>query len=148
MKAALTSVVACSVLIMILVGVRGAQQTRDQGELLSEAQRQHRILAPVMDKKLRYTHRLITSLAIEDFAQMALDARELKLIGETTLMKVSPDLEYAKYSTEFSTVVEELGRRAKAHDLNGSTLSFIRLTMNCVECHKYVRDRNIFGRNR
>jgi hypothetical protein len=80
MKAALTSVVASSVLIMILMGVRGAQQTRDQGELLSEAQKQHRILAPVMDKKLRYTHRLITSLAIEDFAQMALDARELKLI--------------------------------------------------------------------
>jgi hypothetical protein len=91
---------------------------------------------------------LITSLTIEDFAQMALDVRELKLIGETTLMKVSPNLEYVKYSTEFSSGVEDLGRRAKAQDLNGATLSSIRLTMNCVECYKYVRDKNLFGRKR
>ena len=79
---------------------------------------------------------------------MALDARELKLIGETTLMKISPNVEYVRFSTEFGAVVEELGRRAKAHDLNGATLSFIRLTMNCVECHKHVRDKNLLGHNR
>ena len=79
---------------------------------------------------------------------MADDARELRLIGDSTLLKISPNLEYAKYSIEFSSIVDELGRRAKDHDLNGATLSYIRLTVNCVECHKYVRDKNIFGRNR
>ncbi len=57
-------------------------------------------------------------------------------------------MEYIKFSAAFSSVVEELGRRAKAHDLNGVTLSYIRLSMNCVECHKFVRDQNILGRNR
>src|SRR5262245_52437589 len=142
MRMALATVLASSVLVLVLVGVRAAQEPGERPNPLSEAQRQHRLLAPIMDKKLRYTQRLITSLAIEDFKQMALDARELKLIGETTLMKVSPNLEYVKFSTEFSSVMEELGHRAKAHDLNGATLSYIRLTMNCVDCHKYVRDRS------
>jgi hypothetical protein len=148
MRTALATTLASSFVILLLVGVRAAQEPSERPNPLFEAERQHKVLAPIMDKKLRYTHRLITSLAIEDFQQMALDARELKLIGETTLMKVSPNLEYVRFSTEFSSVVEELGHRAKAHDLNGATLSYIRLTMNCVDCHKYVRDTNILGRNR
>jgi hypothetical protein len=41
------------------------------------------------------------SLATEDFAHMAVDAGELRRIGETTLMKVSPSQEYVKYAIEF-----------------------------------------------
>ena len=148
MRTALATVLVSSVLVLVLVGVRAAQEPREKANPLFEAEKRHKLLAPIMEKKLRYTHQLITSLATEDFARMAIDARELKLIGETALMKVSPNLGYVKYSAEFSSVVEELGRRAKAHDLNGATLSYIRLTMNCVECHKYVRDENILGRNR
>jgi hypothetical protein len=148
MRTALSTILASSLLILVLVGVRAAQEPSGRPNPRFEAERQHKVLAPIMEKKLHYTHRLITSLAIEDFKQMALDARELKLIGDTALMKVSPNLEYVRFSTEFSSVLEELGRRAKAHDLNGATLSYIRLTMNCVDCHKYVRDKSILGRNR
>jgi hypothetical protein len=148
MRLALGSVLGSSILILVLVGVRAAQQPRDQANPVAEARQQHRILEAAMDAKLRHTHRLITSLAVEDFARMAQDAAELRRIGESALLKISPDVEYVKFCTEFSTVVEELGRRAKAHDLNGATLSFIRLTMNCVECHKHVRDKNLAGRNR
>ena len=30
--------------------------------------------------------------------------------------------------------------KAKAKNLDGATLAYVRLTMNCIECHKYVRD--------
>ncbi len=148
MRAALASVLASSVLILVLAGVRAAQEPSGRPNPLSEAEKQHKILAPIMDKKLRYTHLLITSLATEDFKQMASDARDLKLIGETTLLKISPNLEYVRFATEFSSVTGELEHRARDHDLNGAMVSYIRLTMNCVECHKYVRDKNILGRNR
>jgi hypothetical protein len=148
MKTLLTSVLACLILILVLVGLRAAQETRVPPNPLLEAKQQHKVLAPVMEKKLSLMHRLITSLATEDFATMARDAGELRRIGETTLMKVSPNLEYIRFSTEFSSIVEEIGRRAKAHDLNGATLSYIRLTINCVDCHKYVRDESKLGRNR
>ena len=148
MRTASASVLASSVLILALAGVRAAQEPGSRPNPLVEAEKQHKFLAPIMDRKLRYTHRLITSLAIEDFKQMASDAHELKRIGETTLIKISPSLEYVRFSTEFSSVIGELEHRAKDHDLNGAMLSYIRLTMNCVDCHKYVRDKNVLGRNR
>lgn len=125
----------------------GAAQKGDPESPYEKAERQRKVLAPAMAKKLGHAHQIMTSLALEDFSRMSIDAAELKKIGEATLMKISPSQEYIKFAAEFSAIAEELGRRARAHDLNGATLSYIRLTMNCVECHKYVRDKSVLGRN-
>ena len=116
---------------------------------LVEAEKQHKFLAQIMDRKLSYTHRLITSLATEDFKQMASDAHELKRIGETTLIKISPSLEYVRFSTEFSSVIGEVEHRAKDHDLNGGDVvlhpahdELRRLSQVCSG------DKNVLGRNR
>ena len=53
-----------------------------------------------------------------------------------------------KYATEFVSIVDELDRRAKEEDLNGATVSYIRLTMNCVECHKFTRDNRILDQRK
>jgi cytochrome c556 len=106
----------------------------------SEPEPQSQTLKKEMARKLKLAQSLLTGLTFEDFGVLAGNAEALKRVGEETLTKVSPDLTYVKYSTEFVTLTEELARRAKARDLNGATLSYIRLTINCVECHKHVRD--------
>lgn len=147
MKVSMTSASALVVLILVLGGVRAAQEPGTQPKARVDPERQRTILAKVMAKKLHHTQQLIRALALEDFAQLAIDAGELKQLGEESLTKISPNLDYIKYCGEFTSLAEELARRAKDHDLNGSTLSYVKLTINCVECHKYVRDRNIRGRN-
>ena len=72
----------------------------------------------------------------------------MKQIGQDTLWKISPNLTYVKYSAEFASVADELARRAKENDLNGVTLSYVRLTINCVECHNFARDNRIFDTKR
>jgi hypothetical protein len=52
-KATLTSVVASSVLILVLVAVRAAQEPREETNPLSEAEKTQRILALIVEKKLR-----------------------------------------------------------------------------------------------
>ena len=148
MKAALTSVLVSSVLISILGGIGAAQEPGPNGKPRDDPEQQRKVIDKIMAKKLYHTHQLITALAVEDFALLANDARELKLIGEATLSKVSPDLDYVRYCGEFTELADELARRAKDHDLNGATLSYVRLTLNCVECHKHVRDHHVLGRNR
>jgi hypothetical protein len=32
-----------------------------------------------------------------------------------------------------------MDRKAKDKNIDGATLAYLRLTMNCVNCHKYVR---------
>ena len=81
-------------------------------------------------------------MAVEDFVQLADNARALKEIGRDTLWKISPNLKYVKYGAEFTELAEELSIRPEK-DLNGATLSYVRLTLNCVECHKHVRNNRI-----
>jgi hypothetical protein len=97
-------------------------------------------LRGIMKEKLKHSQALLGGLAVEDFAMIGDHARQLRAIGEASLKRVSPNLTYIKYSAEFVSITDELERRAKDEDLNGATLSYIRLTMNCVECHKYTRD--------
>jgi hypothetical protein len=100
-------------------------------------------LKRMMTEKLKHSQVLLGGLAEEDFPLIRDRARELRNIGEASLKQVSQNLTYVKYCAEFVSIAEELERRAKEEDLNGVTLSYIRLTVNCVECHKFTRDNRI-----
>jgi hypothetical protein len=102
-----------------------------------------KVLGPAMALKLKHTHELITALTVEDFDRLADSAIELKRVGRDTLWKVSPNITYVKYSSEFAAIADELARCARERDLNGATLSYVRLTINCVDCHKFVRDNRV-----
>jgi hypothetical protein len=105
-------------------------------------------LKPIMVQKLKHSQALLEGLAQEDFALIRDHARELRKIGEESLTRIAPNLPYVKYATEFVSIVDELDRRAKEEDLNGATVSYIRLTMNCVECHKFTRDNRILDQRK
>ncbi len=120
--------------------LQGGQEKASPGD---DTERQFKVLQQAMDMKLKHTHELITCLAVEDFEKLGKNAEALKRIGRDTLWKVSPSVAYIKYSTEFTAISDELARCAKEKDLNGATLAYVRLTINCVDCHKYVRNDRI-----
>jgi hypothetical protein len=105
-------------------------------------------LKQIMERKLKHAQTLLEGLAEEDFPLIRDNARELRKVGEDSLKRISPNLTYVKYVAEFVSIVDELDRRAKDENLNGTTLSYIRLTMNCVECHKFVRDDRILDQRK
>jgi hypothetical protein len=137
---------ACSVLVLGLAGARAPQGLRARPGPRDDSEQQRKDLSRVMAKKLKHSQELIAALAVEDFDRLADNARSLKAIGEETLSRVSPNLAYVKYSAEFTTLADELARRAKEGNLNGATLSYVRLTINCGECHKFTRDERILDR--
>ena len=47
--------------------------------------------------------------------------------------------DYIAFTTEFQRLADEMALKAKEKNLDGATLAYLRLTMNCVNCHKYVR---------
>ena len=100
-------------------------------------------IRPFMRQKLKYAQSLIEGLANEDFDLIRDNARSLRKVAQDAQWKVSPNLTYVKYSAEFASIADELARRANEKDLNGVTLSYIRLTINCVDCHKFVRDNRV-----
>jgi hypothetical protein len=105
------------------------------------AQRPHS-RAEFMRIKLEYSKKVLEGLTLEDYAAISKSAKALKRLSEAAEWEVptipnAPD--YMIFTTEFQRLTEEMDRKAKDKNIDGATLAYLRLTMNCVTCHKYVR---------
>ncbi len=96
-----------------------------------------------MRAKLEYSKGLIEGLTLEDYPLISKNARALKALSVAAEWEVPmiPNVEqYLPYTNEFQGLCDELVANAKERDIDGATLVYVRLTLNCVNCHKYVRD--------
>jgi len=92
-----------------------------------------------MQAKLKHSQAILAALVTEDFDGIAKGAQELSLLSRASQWKVLQTPEYVTRSNEFRREVDALTNAAKKKNLEGATLAYVKVTMNCVECHKYVR---------
>ena len=106
-------------------------------------------VAQFMRPKLVHSQRLLEGLSLENYDLIAREARALRTISETADWQVLPSIEYVRYSGDFQRLCNELIRHANNKNLDGASLAYLQLTLNCVECHKHVRqyrDKEVKGR--
>jgi hypothetical protein len=114
---------------VVFVAVRGDEQPA-------------RSRAEFMRLKLEYSKKVLEGLTLENFDAIINSARSLKRLSEAAEWEVPtiPDADnYVRYTGEFQRIADELVGKARDKNIDGATLSYLRLTMNCVNCHKYVR---------
>jgi len=131
---AVAPVAACAVALAVGLGVRGQE----------EATR-----AETMRKKLEYSKQVLEGLTKEDFPEMTRGARALKTLGESEVWGDlnRPEAErYGLYIKEFQSLAGELVAKADAKNLDGVTLAYVQLTVNCVRCHKELRESRAHAR--
>lgn len=92
-----------------------------------------------MRKKLAASQDILEGLALEDFELIEKGAKELKATAAAAEFMVVNDPLYAEFADDFRRTVGKLEKAAREKRIDGATLSFVDTTMNCVECHKYVR---------
>ncbi|MFO0959022.1 MAG: hypothetical protein U0800_16610 [Isosphaeraceae bacterium] len=95
--------------------------------------------AELMKRKLGASQKILEGLALENFETIGKGARELKAISEDSAWNAFPDSDYAHYSREFRSTCDQIQQQARDKNLDAVTLSYVRLTMSCVQCHKFVR---------
>jgi hypothetical protein len=100
-------------------------------------------LKELMRHKLKQAQAVLEGLTLNNPKTVAVNARELRKVGEDSQWRVSPNITYIKHSEEFVRLADLLEQRAKENDLSGATLTYLRMTINCIECHKYVRDNRL-----
>jgi hypothetical protein len=133
-------VVLAVVLIPMSLGVlavRGQNPPREQPPSHDDN------LKGMMRHKLKAAQAVLEGLTLNNAKTVTANARELKKVGEDSQWKVSPNITYIKQSEEFVRLAEQLEQRAKENDLSGATLTYLRMTINCIECHKFVRDNRL-----
>lgn len=104
-----------------------------QKEELSELQK-------VMRKKLVWSQQMLEGLAIEDFKRIKKNADELGKLTESEQWRVSTDERYRQLSRDLRTKASQASRMADQSNLDGAALSYVQITISCVECHKWVRE--------
>ena len=92
-----------------------------------------------MQRKLTAAREIVAGLALEDYDKIAENAQELMLLSHDEEWQVLTTDKYLRLSSQFRGSEERLRDRAKEKNLDGATFAYFEVTMNCVQCHKYVR---------
>jgi hypothetical protein len=95
-----------------------------------------------MRQKLEFSKNVLEGLSLEQFPAIEKNAKALKKLSEAAEWEVPmiPNAtDYVSLTTEFQRYADELAKSAKQGNIDGATLAYLKLTMNCVQCHKYVR---------
>ncbi len=98
--------------------------------------------ADLMREKLGYAKDILEGLAREDFAEIKKGARALQALKESPewpAMSRPATSRYGFYALEFQELLEQLKTKADEKNIDGATLAYLRLTTNCVNCHKELR---------
>jgi hypothetical protein len=97
----------------------------------------------LMRKKLMHSQKLMEAVVMRDHASIGANAKSLRELSELAEWRVFPAPEYLRHSAEFQRVTNALVKSAKDKNEDGAVLSYLELTLNCVQCHKYVRSQRM-----
>jgi hypothetical protein len=96
-------------------------------------------LQKFMRGKLALSQGILEGLVVEDFERIEKNSAGLMLMSAAAQWQVSNDPIYKQHSNEFQRTVKQLQKAAKEKNLDGASLGFVQLTMNCIECHRFTR---------
>jgi hypothetical protein len=103
---------------------------------------QKRTRAEFMRQKLDFAKEVLEGLALEQFATIEKGGKALKKLSEAAEWEVAtiPNAtDYVMMTTDFQRHADELVKQAKAKNIDAATLAYVKLTMSCVQCHKFIR---------
>jgi hypothetical protein len=97
-------------------------------------------LKDLMQRKLKCSQKVLEGVAVKDFNMIVTQAEELVQVSKAAKWRVFKTPQYERFSNDFRRNAEVLIQQAKERNLDGAALAYVDLTLNCVKCHKHVRE--------
>lgn len=98
-----------------------------------------------MRQKLDHSQKVLEGITLEDFSMIERNSLALAALSQAASWQVLKTPEYVTYSAEFLQLANSLTRAAREKNIDGATLAYVQLTLNCVNCHKHVRATRMAG---
>lgn len=86
---------------------------------------------------------VLRGIVTEDYALIRKNAQAMKKMGTATEWNIVQGDIYGDYSSSFLRSAELLDKAAKNKNDDGALLVYMQMTMNCIECHRYVREPSV-----
>lgn len=106
------------------------------------------LLAKFMRAKLTASSQVLEGLCTEDFELIAKGAKSLKEISAAEQWRVSNDAMYRQHSAEYRAGVDKLIKAAEEKKIDAAALAWTKTTLNCIECHRWVKAMLISDKQR
>ena len=97
-------------------------------------------LSRFMRQKLQASNLILEGLCTEDLKMVSEGSTSLMKMSTQEHWRVSNDMMYRRYSTEFVNAVEELQKEAEDNNMDGTSMAWVNVTMKCLKCHEWVRN--------
>jgi cytochrome c556 len=94
----------------------------------------------LMAEKLKFAQALLAGVATDDFAKMAASSQGLIRISKADEWTAYKTLEFELLTNNYRLAAETIIRKAKAQNVDGTTLGYLDLTVTCVRCHQHCRE--------
>ena len=94
-----------------------------------------------MREKLQHSQKLLGALATEDYFTLQKTSERLSAMTQQADWQAFQNPDYAQFSANFRSHANALTKAAKEKNVDAATLAYVRITMSCVDCHKFVRGR-------
>lgn len=96
-----------------------------------------------MRAKLELSQKILEGLALEDFPAIAARSEKLSSMSKDSRWQLFQNPDYERFSQEFRRNVDAVTKAARDQNLDSATLAYVKTTMNCIECHKFVRGNRV-----
>ena len=95
-------------------------------------------LSRVMREKLAHAQKILEAVVTSDWVSLETHSRELERLTEDPRWMVLKFPEYARHSAAFVRTIPDLHRAAAQRDLEQAPKAYVAVTLECVECHRYL----------
>jgi hypothetical protein len=97
--------------------------------------------APFMRLKLDHAQQLLAAIALEDYEGVSRHSQRISLLTEDENWRVFQTVDYRRHSDDFRRSSNAVTEAARKKNLDGALLAYMQMTMQCVQCHKHVRNQ-------
>jgi hypothetical protein len=128
-------------LISLSVGLlaAGFYFARQPSSVAQEPGREQR--AAFMRLKLEPAKEILEAIALEHYEGILTNAERIRQLALDESWMVIQTEDYLRQSDEFRRSVGLIAEAARNENLDGATLGYMQMTLNCVQCHRQIRSR-------
>jgi hypothetical protein len=92
----------------------------------------------VMRQKLQHAQKILEAVVTSDWTSLEMSSRDLERLIDEPGWTVLRYPEYHTQSAAFVRAIRALHTAAAQRDLEATPRAYVDLTMQCVECHRYL----------
>lgn len=105
----------------------------------SAVARAETVVQTLMREKLESAHAVLDGLALEDYSKIEHHAELLAKLSRATTWYRQDVPEFLHFAKSFQNSTQFLLDQARAKNLEGVSMGYIRVTLDCLQCHNTVR---------